>query len=86
MDKLLDNLLWTLKLYSLTLVIPIAFSIINIVFVGILGVETVYGFWMNFKILWVDYYFTGSFVGIDAWRWHLALLFCAFLFTIFETE
>jgi len=63
-----------LRLYALTLVFPITLTIINILFVGILGVETKEGFLMNFKVIWIDYYFTGDFLGFIAWRWHLMLL------------
>jgi len=62
------------SIYGLTLVIPITMTMINILFVGILGLETKEGFFMNFKIIWIDYYFTGSFLGFVAWRWHLMLL------------
>lgn len=68
------NILWALKLYSLTLIIPICLTIANICIVGILGVETKYSFLMNFKVIWIDYYFTGSLGGIPAWRWQLLLL------------
>jgi hypothetical protein len=75
-----DDLLDSIKLYSLTLVLPIILTIMNIVIVGIIGFETTSGFWMNFKLIWIDYYITGSIVEIDAWRIHLGLLFCSFLF------
>lgn len=80
-EKIKNDLKWTLKLYALTLVLPLVLTIMNVLLVGILGIETTYGFLMNFKVIWVDYYFTGSFLNIDAWRWQLGLLFCAFLFT-----
>jgi len=81
--KIKRDLEWTLKLYSLTLVLPLTLSIMNIL-VGILGIKTIFGFWMNFKVIWIDYYFTGSFCNIDAWRWHLGLLFLSYLFTKFS--
>lgn len=81
MNKTKDDLKWVFKLYSLTLVLPLTLTIMNILFVGILGLETKFGFLMNLKIIWIDYYFTGSFLNVDAWRCHLALLFCSFLFT-----
>lgn len=80
MKEIKEDLGWTFKLYALTLTIPISLTLINILFVGILGVETKFGFFMNLKIIWIDYYFTGSFLNIDAWRWHLGLLFLSFLF------
>lgn len=83
MNKIKEDLGWTLKLYALTLVIPITLTIMNILVVGILGLETKFGFLMNFKVIWVDY-FTGNFINVDAWRWHLGLLFCSFLFTKFS--
>jgi hypothetical protein len=76
------NILWVLKLYSLTLVIPVIISILNIA-VGILGIKTKYGFLGTFKVAWVDYYITGKFCGIDAWRWHLLILLgCIVITTI----
>ncbi len=82
MEKIKDTLEWTFKLYALTLVIPIALSVVNIIFCGIFGLHSTYGFWMNFKIFWVDYYFTGSLCDIAAWKWQLGLLFLAFIFTL----
>lgn len=79
MNKIIDDLKWTVKLYSLTLVLPLALTIMNILFIGIIGLKTKFGFLMNFKIIWIDYYFTGSFLNIDAWKWYLGLLFCSFL-------
>lgn len=84
MHKIKYDIEWTLRLYSLTLVLPISLSIMNIIFCGILGLHTKFGFWMNFKICWIDYYFTGQFLNIDAWRWQLGLLLFSFLFTKFS--
>lgn len=83
---MIEQIKWTLKLYSLTTVIPITLSIGNIFLVGIFGVESVHSFCYNFKIIWIDYYFTGSFLEIDAWRWQLGLLFFAFLFECFSEK
>jgi hypothetical protein len=84
MNKIREDIEWTFKLYALTLVLPIGLSIMNVIFCGILSMETKFGFWMNFKVVWIDYYFTGSFLDIAAWRWQLGLLFCSFLFTKFS--
>jgi hypothetical protein len=84
MNKIKEDIEWTFKLYALTLVLPITLSIINVIFCVILGMETKFGFWVNFKVVWIDYYFTGSFLDIAAWRWQLGLLFCSFLFTKFS--
>jgi len=83
MNKIIEDIGWTFKMYALTLVLPIVLSIMNVIFCGILGVETKFGFWINFKVVWIDYYFTGSLLDIEAWRWHLALLFSLFIFTLF---
>jgi len=84
MKEIKESIEWTLKVYSLTTVIPITMTIINVVFCGLLGIETIYGgFWMNLKVIWVDYYLTGIFLDIEAWRWQLGLLFFSFLFTKF---
>jgi len=83
MNKIKEDIEWTFKLYALTLVLPITLSIMNVILCGILGIESKFGFLMNFKVVWIDYYFTGSFLDIDAWRWQLGLLFCSFIFTKF---
>jgi hypothetical protein len=69
----------TLELYSLTLVIPILLSMLNLA-CSILGIKTLYGFWVNFKIIWVNYYFSGTFLNIDAWRCHLLILLSLYFF------
>ena len=79
--KIKDDLEWTFKLYALTLALPLALTIMNVLFVGIIGFETPLGFLMNFKVIWIDYYFTGSLLSIDAWRWQLGLLFFSYLIT-----
>ena len=58
----IEDFKWTLKLYSITLLIPISMSIINILFVGILGIESQNDFLLNFKVIWIDYFFTGYFL------------------------
>lgn len=73
-----ENVIWTLKLYSITLVIPIAGSILNILMCGILGIGD--DFLLNFKKLWIDYYFTGTILGVVAWRFQLGILFLCFIF------
>lgn len=78
---LLDRLMWTLKIYSLTLVIPISVSAINILMVGILGIPSLHGFWENFYYIWIGYYFTGNFIGIIAYKWQLFLLAISFILT-----
>jgi hypothetical protein len=80
-SEIKEDLEWTFKLYALTLALPLALTIMNVLFVGIIGFETPLGFLMNFKAIWIDYYFTGSLLNIDAWRWQLGLLFCSFLIT-----
>jgi hypothetical protein len=84
LTPLIDRLGLALKLYSLTLVIPISVSIINILFCGILGVESIHGFWGNFYHIWIGFYFTGTFLGIIAWKWQLFLFLFSFLFTFTE--
>ena len=75
----IEDLKWTLKLYSITLSIPISMSIINILFIGILGIESKNDFLINFKVIWIDYFFTGYFCDIVAWRIHLFILVLCFL-------
>jgi hypothetical protein len=41
----------TFKLFALTLVLPLTLPVMNLLFVGILGLELKYGFLLNFKII-----------------------------------
>jgi hypothetical protein len=66
-------------------VIPLALTIINILFCGILGMPSIHGFIGNFYLIWVDFFFTGSFLDIVAWRWHLFLLGGATLISFLES-
>lgn len=77
-----SNLGWTIKLYSLTIVIPFSGTIMVILF-KILGQTTKQIFELLYDI-WVGFYFNGSFLSIDAWRWQLVLFIIAFLFTLSE--
>ena len=54
MNKIKEDLGWTLKLYALNLALPLTLTIMNILCVGILGLETKFGFLMNFKVIWID--------------------------------
>ncbi len=78
--KQINDLKWAFKLWLLTSTVPLTVTIMNIIFVGVLGVETTHNFWYNFKLIWSGYYFDGRFMGVDAWRWHLAIFICSFLF------
>ena len=80
-EKLKDDLKWTVKLYSLTLVIPLTLSIMNILFVGILGIEAKYTFWELFEVIWIDYYITGHILSLAAWRIQLCILVLSFFIT-----
>jgi len=84
LTPLIDRLGLTLRLYSLTLAIPLAGSVVNVLFCGVLGFEPLHGFWGNFYHVWIGYYLTGHFLGIIAYKWQLFLFCIAFLFTFTE--
>lgn len=79
MKELKEDLIWSYKLYSLNFIFPILFTILNILLVGILGLKTNEGFFYNFKIIWIDYLFTGHMLGIIAFKWHLMLYVLCFI-------
>jgi hypothetical protein len=84
MEKLKDDLKWAFKLYSLTAVIPLVLTALLLI-VGILGKpDLTYGFFGTLKMLWVDYYFTGYFLTVIAWRWQLVIFLIAFLLVKME--
>lgn len=74
---ILDHFEWSIKLYSLVIVIPITFTVIYVIWL-ILGMDPATPLWE----MWVKYFATGSLLDIVAWRWHLFLFFFANLITI----
>lgn len=83
-DKIRYNLIVGLLIYSLTIIIPIALSFIFIFSISILGLEPKYDIWLTFKMLWIGYYFTGFYLGIIAWKWHIILFILSVGVTIEE--
>ncbi len=76
-----SNIGWTLKLYSLTSVIPFAGTVMIILF-SILGQTMKYSFFEGIWRMWCDFYITGTFLDVAAWRWQIILLIVAFIFNI----
>jgi len=48
--KIIEDLEWTFKLYALTLALPLALTIMNVLFVGIIGFETVTNYMEKYSI------------------------------------
>lgn len=67
-----EYILDSLKLYSLTLSIPIVMTVM-VTLMAIVGVDLIYGLLETYRMLWIDYYFTGHLGGLDAWRIHIAV-------------
>lgn len=84
-NKIKEIIEWTLKLYSMTLIIPITMTIVDLLFVGILDLPTKYGFLYGLKVIWIDYYFTGYFLGIIAWKIQLCLLIISLIINIIKS-
>lgn len=74
----------TFRIYSLTLIIPLVLSIVNILFVGILGIESNHSFIYNFKVIWFDYYIGGTLFEVAAFKYHLMLLLTSFGISFFN--
>lgn len=76
----LDDFMWSLKLYSLTAIIPFALTLLYPVFT----------LWFDLEIgklflFWKQYYVTGQpGTNIASWKIHLGLLFLCFIFTKIE--
>ena len=79
MNKFKTRIIETLTLYSLTLVLPITGTVLNIIVI-ILGIDLKYDFFERLYVIWIDYYFTGSLMNIDAWRIHIVGLILTFIF------
>ena len=70
-----EDLIWTVKLWLLTSVVPIAATIMFTLW-EILGVTFKDDYLSALKAFWADYYVTGHIANAEAWRIHLGLLFC----------
>lgn len=79
LTPVLSVLEWSIKLWLLTIVIPITFTIIWTIIVGILGYDAPYEYLEGLSKFWSGYYVTGKLFDITAWKWHLAILFVCFL-------
>jgi len=80
-----SNIGWTLKLYTLTTVIPICGTVMILLFT-ILGQSMKYSFFEGIWNMWSGFYFTGTFLDISAWRWQILLLVVSFFFTITQKD
>lgn len=76
--KIGEILEYTIKLWLLTYIIPLSFTLFGCIFL-ILGLLSPSIFLVKIYNVWVDF-FTGQFLNIDAWRIHLAILFVCFIF------
>lgn len=76
---------WTIKLYSLTLVIPLSGTALFVIW-KILGYETRYTFFTTLWKIWTDFYINGSFLDIAAWRWQIVLIIFSFIFVATQKD
>lgn len=78
-EKMKEFILSVLRLFILTTIVPLAVTLTVIVW-SLLGQPMIHSLFNTIYILWLDYYFSGFFLGISAWRFHLVLLiFFSFL-------
>lgn len=76
-----EDVIDTLRIFvGISCIIPIVFTIVSTTFVGIIGYEIKYTYLETLKILWIDYYLTGHLFDIQAWKWHLGIIFLLFVF------
>jgi hypothetical protein len=84
MKNLIEDLQLAWKLYCLTAIIPGVLTALLII-IGILGApDLTYGFFGTLKSIWLDYYFTGHFLTVIAWRWQLIIFLLTFGFVKME--
>ena len=84
LKPLFDRLILASQLFLLTLTIPISISILHILFGGVLGMDSVYGFWETFYHIWVGFYINGYFLGIISYKWQFFLFCISFFITFTE--
>lgn len=73
---------WTIKLWLLTIAIPISSTIVAI-FLTIMGfAELDFSKLVDFIYQeWIGFYISGYLLGIIAWKIHLGILFLSFIFS-----
>ena len=79
---ILDNLSWTLKIYSLTLAIPLSMVVSYTLICGVMGFDMGGPFSFS-KIgeFLKSYFYSGEIVeGVRMWRIHIFLLIASFIF------
>lgn len=81
-NVILENLSWTLKIYSLTLALPLAMIVSYTLICGVMGVDM--GGPFSFSIIGEilkSYFYSGEIVeGVRMWRIHILLLILSFIF------
>jgi hypothetical protein len=82
---LLEKIKLIFQLYSITIIIPVVATLMSMLLIGILGVESDNTLSEALKISWVDYYYSGYFLSISAWRWHIFIFFIIVLFVIIDS-
>jgi hypothetical protein len=81
-----SNIGLALKLYSLTIVIPIL-STLFVIFGNILIPGKMrHGFFEGIWDSWYGFYVSGQFYDIAAWRWQIVLLIFSFIFVVLEKD
>lgn len=72
--KLKEILEWTLKLYSLTLVIPITLTIVGSMLFILMFKDVKITYLELLRFAWIDYYITGNIPVLDIAMWRLQLV------------
>ena len=79
-----SRIIFIIKLWVHSLLIPIILSFLNVMIVGLLDVNIGNGFVQNFDSIWVGFYYNGKVFEVSAWRWHLFFMFLVFGLTFIE--
>jgi hypothetical protein len=75
-----SNIGLTLKFYFLTIIIPILGTVFGIFGHILVPDKMRYGFFEGIWQMWSQFYVTGHFIDIEAWRWQIVLLLFSFIF------
>ena len=81
------NLGTTVKIWSLTFIIPLLYTVLIFLSTFLLGTpEEIVNVIPRIIDSWVDFYITGTLLTISAWKIHIVLLFICFVIVIFDGE
>ena len=79
MNNFKEYFIEAFRRYLQTIYLPISITVMVFIFHFTGGLLPSYGLWKTIKIVWSNYYYSGSVLGFPAWGCHLIVFGLCFL-------